>query len=211
MFFDRLNEACVARGTSPSAIALQINRSKSNVTGWRRGQSPASETVTALAEKLNVPTDFLLERPPFDCWELINQDRKEFLGYVDFDPVDIDLTWGIDPEHPEAAPPLSFIRFLADAVASAHLTTKGVWVVQLRNSYKKTKDAPTLTPKDERDVARDLEAIMAELEQGGDMMFDGDPMTDEARDSIMAAMKLGLQAAKTKNKERFTPKKYRKD
>ncbi len=71
--------------------------------------------------------------------------------------------------------------------------------------------APTLTKKDERDIARDLEAIMAELEAGGDMMFDGDPMTPEARESIMAAMRLGLEAAKAKNKERFTPHKYRKE
>lgn len=70
---------------------------------------------------------------------------------------------------------------------------------------------PILTKKDEHDIARDLESIMAKLEGGGDMMFDGDPMTDEARESIMAAMKLGLQAAKVKNKERFTPKKYRKE
>ena len=59
--------------------------------------------------------------------------------------------------------------------------------------------------------ARDLEAIMAELEAGGDMMFDGDPMTPEARESIMSAMRLGLEAAKAKNKERFTPRKYRKE
>lgn len=73
------------------------------------------------------------------------------------------------------------------------------------------KKAPTLTKKDERDIARDLEAAMAELEAGGDMMFDGDPMTDEARESIVAAMRLGLEAAKAKNKARFTPKKYRKE
>lgn len=73
------------------------------------------------------------------------------------------------------------------------------------------KKTPTLTEKDERDIARDLESIMNALEQGGDMMFDGDPMSDEARDSIIAAMRLGLQAAKLKNKERFTPKKYRKE
>lgn len=73
------------------------------------------------------------------------------------------------------------------------------------------KKAPTLTKKDERDIARDLEAIMAELEAGGDMMFDGDPMTPEARESIMSAMRLGLEAAKAKNKERFTPHKYRKE
>jgi len=40
-------------------------------------------------------------------------------------------------------------------------------------------------------------------------MFDGNPLTDEARESIIAAMKLGLEAAKVKNKERFTPKKYK--
>lgn len=72
------------------------------------------------------------------------------------------------------------------------------------------KDAPTLTEKDRRDIARDLEDIMAHLETSGDLMFYGDPMSDEARESIRAAMKLGLEAAKLKNKERFTPKKYRK-
>ena len=70
---------------------------------------------------------------------------------------------------------------------------------------------PTLNEKDERDIARDLEAFMADLDKGGALMFDGDPMTDEAKESIKAAMKLGLQAAKQKNKERFTPNKFRKE
>jgi len=70
---------------------------------------------------------------------------------------------------------------------------------------------PALTNKDERDIARDLEAIMADLDKGGALMFDGDPMTDEAKESIKAAMKLGLQAAKQKNKEHFTPNKFRKE
>lgn len=49
------------------------------------------------------------------------------------------------------------------------------------------------------------------LDTAGDLQFDGDPMSDEARESIRAAMKLGLEAAKVKNKERFTPKKFRKE
>ncbi|PKM72428.1 MAG: XRE family transcriptional regulator [Firmicutes bacterium HGW-Firmicutes-16] len=76
------------------------------------------------------------------------------------------------------------------------------------NEQEKT---PTLSNKDERDIARDLEAIMADLDKGGALMFDGDPMTDEAKESIKAAMKLGLQAAKQKSKDRFTPNKFRKD
>jgi transcriptional regulator with XRE-family HTH domain len=70
---------------------------------------------------------------------------------------------------------------------------------------------PALTEKDERDIAKDLERIMAQLDAGGDLMFDGDPMSDEAKESIRAAMRLGLEAAKMKNKERFTPKQYRKE
>lgn len=81
---------------------------------------------------------------------------------------------------------------------------------QVTHSVTNAK-TPALTKKDERDIARDLERIMSDLEDGGDMMFDGDPMTPEARESIVAAMRLGLEAAKAKNKERFTPRKYRKD
>lgn len=70
--------------------------------------------------------------------------------------------------------------------------------------------APALNEKDERDIAKTLETLMAQLDSSGDLMFDGDPISDEARESIRSAMKLGLEAAKIKNKERFTPKKYRK-
>lgn len=82
----------------------------------------------------------------------------------------------------------------------------GVTVGYLLGAEEKT---PALTEKDERDIAKTLENLMAQLDNGGDLMFDGDPMSDEARESIKAAMRLGLEAAKLKNKERFTPKKYR--
>ena len=74
-----------------------------------------------------------------------------------------------------------------------------------------SETTPAITEKDERDIAKDLERIMTQLDAGGDLMFDGDPMSDEARESIRAAMKLGLEAAKVKNKERFTPKNHRKE
>lgn len=73
------------------------------------------------------------------------------------------------------------------------------------------KDNPTLTPRDNRDIARDMAAIEASLESGEGLMFNGEPLSPEAKESLLAAMRLGLEAAKLKNKERFTPKKYRKD
>ncbi len=73
------------------------------------------------------------------------------------------------------------------------------------------KDNPALTPRDNRDIARDMAAIEASLESGEGLMFNGEPLSPEAKESLLAAMRLGLEAAKLKNKERFTPKKYRKD
>lgn len=73
-----------------------------------------------------------------------------------------------------------------------------------------SREAPALNEKDRRDIARNLQQIMEDLEHSGDLMFDGDPMTDEARESVRAALKLGLEAAKRRNKEVYTPNKYRK-
>lgn len=68
-----------------------------------------------------------------------------------------------------------------------------------------------LSKKDYKDIAKNLEQMMSQLEDGGDLMFDGDPMSDDARESIRAALQMGLEIAKVKNKERFTPKKYREE
>lgn len=85
----------------------------------------------------------------------------------------------------------------------------GVTADYLLGGAEQKEIAPILTKKDERDIARDLEKFIEDMDNSGDLMFDGDPMSLEARESVIAAMKLGLQAAKLKNKERFTPKKYR--
>lgn len=73
------------------------------------------------------------------------------------------------------------------------------------------KKAPTLNKKDERDIAKTLGQLKETLENEEGLMFDGNPMTDEAKESILAAMEVGLQMAKLKNKEKYTPKKYRKN
>ncbi len=74
-----------------------------------------------------------------------------------------------------------------------------------------TEKAPALTEKDKRDVAKDVAQIMDSLEDNGELMFDGVPMSDEARASMAAAMRIGLEEARRRNKETYTPKKYRED
>lgn len=75
---------------------------------------------------------------------------------------------------------------------------------------KSAADSDGLTAKDRRDIARDLERMMTELEESGDLMFDGYPASPEAVESIRQAMAMALEYAKKVNKEKYTPKKYRK-
>lgn len=73
------------------------------------------------------------------------------------------------------------------------------------------KKDPTLTSKDERDIEKILEQTREQLLSQEGLMFDGDPASPEAIESILSAMQIGMEMAKKKNKEKYTPKKYRKD
>ena len=69
----------------------------------------------------------------------------------------------------------------------------------------------SLTPKDEKDIEKILEQTREQLMNQEGLMFDGDPASPEAIDSILSAMQIGMELAKKKNKEKYTPKKYKKD
>ncbi len=70
---------------------------------------------------------------------------------------------------------------------------------------------PELNARDRRDIARYMAEMRERLASGEALMFDGEPLTPEAMDSILAAMQVGMEIAKKKNKEKYTPKKYRKE
>lgn len=69
MFYDDLKNLCNAHGTSVSAIALAAGMSKSNVTGWKKGQSPALSTITKLAAQLGVSPKDLVSDNSMDADE----------------------------------------------------------------------------------------------------------------------------------------------
>lgn len=73
-----------------------------------------------------------------------------------------------------------------------------------------TPDLPPLTPRDERDIAKDIEKMLAELDTSaaldGSLTPDGEDM-ELLKSSLAQAMTLAKRVAKQK----FTPKKYRKD
>ncbi len=70
--------------------------------------------------------------------------------------------------------------------------------------------ANNLTNRDTKQIESILSDTEALLKQDG-LMFDGDPASPEAIESILSAMQIGMEMAKKKNKEKYTPKKYMRD
>ncbi len=86
----------------------------------------------------------------------------------------------------------------------------GVTIDYLMNGEDDAEKEPQLKPRDEKDIKEILSSTEQLLKQDG-LMFDGQPASPEAIDSILSAMQIGMEMAKKKNKEKYTPKKYKKD
>lgn len=62
--------------------------------------------------------------------------------------------------------------------------------------------------KDEKDIAKRMEQLRHDLQNAEGLAFDGEPMSEEAKESLLEAMEFGVRLAKKRNKK-FIPKKYR--
>ena len=73
-------------------------------------------------------------------------------------------------------------------------------------------EEPTLTPKDNRDIAKDLNSIMEKLQSGneGPASYDGEELSPEAIELFRDELEIALKRLKIMNKEKYTPKKYKK-
>lgn len=75
-----------------------------------------------------------------------------------------------------------------------------------------TTSEPSLTSKDERDIAQDLDNIMAKLSAGeaGPASYNGEELDPESAELLRDELELALRRLKIINKEKYTPKKYKK-
>ncbi len=74
------------------------------------------------------------------------------------------------------------------------------------------KKEVTLTPRDERDIKKDLDNIMEKLSSGedGPASYNGEELDPEAAELFRDELEIALRRLKIINKEKYTPKKYKK-
>lgn len=78
---------------------------------------------------------------------------------------------------------------------------------------KEDKDSESiLNNRDKKDIEKDLKKIMDDFRDGesGPVYFDGIELDEDDMDKLEIAMRTALEIAKVKNKEKYTPKKYKK-
>ena len=69
-----------------------------------------------------------------------------------------------------------------------------------------------LTTKDNKDIAKDLDNIMEKLSTGesGPASYNGEELDPEAAELFRDELEIALRRLKIINKEKYTPKKYKK-
>lgn len=74
-------------------------------------------------------------------------------------------------------------------------------------TYTSIKENNKLS-KEERDIAKRIDELRDDLSSATGLLFNGEPMSEEAKESLLEAMEFGIRLAK-KNNKKFIPKKYR--
>lgn len=69
-----------------------------------------------------------------------------------------------------------------------------------------------LTARDNRDIAKDLDSIMEKLTSGenGPASYNGEEISPEAAELFKDELEIALKRLKLINKDKYTPKKYKK-
>ncbi|CAI6087236.1 helix-turn-helix domain-containing protein [Cohnella sp. JJ-181] len=73
---------------------------------------------------------------------------------------------------------------------------------------EESNEAP-LNDKEERDIAKKLEAMMDELESDTALSFHGEPLDDEEKELLRISLENTLRLSRQMAKKKYTPKKYR--
>jgi transcriptional regulator with XRE-family HTH domain len=90
------------------------------------------------------------------------------------------------------------------------LNTTPAYIMGWEESNQAESPSVPLTPRDERQIAADLEKMLADLDSKNAMAAMGGTVEDdEDRELLKASLQATMRLAKKIAKEKYTPKKYR--
>lgn len=83
--------------------------------------------------------------------------------------------------------------------------------IEFLTSDSDISDKYELTKRDEKNIAKTLDVLKDQIDnnESGELNYNGIEVTDDDAELLMDALDMALRRIKRKNKEKYTPKKYK--
>ena len=219
---DNIQELCKKRGITLSNLQKELGFGNAAIYRWNES-SPSFDKLLKVAEYFKVPTDQLVfgfnrqwlasGLKIIKCGRTLTQFAKD----TGIEENEIhELCAGTAIKQPS-------IETIAKIMTDNHpniVPNKDIYEaagydpsqIPLPPPVMKKSTTPALSPKEEHDIARDLEKILSNMESQEAMSFyDGEPLDDESKELLRISLENSMRLAKQMAKRKFTPKKYRKE
>ncbi|WP_019123336.1 helix-turn-helix domain-containing protein [Brevibacillus massiliensis] len=113
-----------------------------------------------------------------------------------------------DIEHDRYNPSLDVLKSVAEALqVGTHMLLADNPLAEITAGKN---HPPQLLPKEEKDIARDLEKMLNDLESSEALAFQGEPLDEASKELLRISLENSLRLAKQLAKQKFTPHKFRK-
>lgn len=176
-------------------VAEKIGVARTTYTAYENGTKiPPLDTVNLIADFFNVTTDYLLGRENFTA--RIRRYRKRYNDLLKIKS-ESQIT---DRELLELDKLSSFLKSDDTSIDVEEMDVLDFLMAQ--NSSEEVRD--------EKDIAKRLEQFKQEIENSDGLAFSGEPLSDEAKESLIESMEHIFRQTQRINKK-YIPKKFRDD
>lgn len=130
-----------AMGMPQHEVARILGITRQAYSNYEAGnRSPNYEALTKLSALYQVPTDFLLGQPPFNCIALIEQDRTSFFAQTQDSEEDLRSKYNIEKAKPQSASLPAIVRYLGLNYDSIEYSAEGKWILQRKEEFSQQED-----------------------------------------------------------------------
>lgn len=192
MVSERIKEQRKKMRYTQKQLADKVNVSPQVISNWERGYTePSADDINKLAEKLDCTSDYLLGR---------EGSVHRYIGMMEIiEEAKSHLTLKRKKE-------IELTKYENDFYIRL-MNHDGVPTVNI-DLFLEARDFLDTAKKQDKDIAKRLEAFKNDLENSDGLAFDGEPMSEEAKESLLESMELLFKQTQRINKK-FTPKKYK--
>jgi len=212
---ERIQHLCSSKNTTLIGLEREIGLGRGTIRNWDRN-SPSVDKLQKVADYFNVSSDYLLLG--FDRSLLVQfvnsiKSSRSIEKFSKDTGVDVDELANICTGLVFMPPPLETLERIAASNPIEFIVDRSLLLKAA--GYDASEKQPIfntpkpLSPKEERDIARDLEKILGSLESNEALAFDGEPLDDETKELMRISLENSMRLAKQLAKKKFTPNKYK--